>query len=113
MSTIPIAGLGLAAGLHGALYGAYKDSPHQSFLPRRTFREIVIALTISLAMPALYPATGDQSAFILYLSFFALTRIATEFWKLFVRVEPQGDYRIPTQIHCMTGVVHNPCLLTG
>jgi len=110
MSMVTLAGLGLAAGLHGALYGAYKDSPHESYLLRRTLREIAIALTISLSMPVLYPATRDESAFTLYLSFFALTRIATEFWKLFVRVEPQGDYRIPTQIHCVTGIVCNPCL---
>lgn len=102
--------LGLAAGLHGGLYGAYKDSPHESFLVRRFFREIVIALTVSLALPLLYPATGAQSAFILYLSVFALTRIVTEFWKLFLRVEPQEDFRIPTQIHCVTRVVHNPGL---
>ena len=26
--------LGVGAGLHGALYGAYKDSPHESFRAR-------------------------------------------------------------------------------
>jgi len=39
-----------------------------------------------------------------------LTRIATEFWKLFIRIEPQEGYRIPTQIHCVTGIVHHPLL---
>ena len=52
-------------------------------------------------------ATGP---FVLYLSIFAVTRIVTEFWKLFVRVEPQEGFRIPTQIHCVTGVVHDPSL---
>ena len=102
--------LGLAAGLHGALYGAYKDSPHESFLVRRFIREIAIALAVSLALPIMYPPTATQSAFVIYLSVFTLTRIATEFWKLFVRVEPQEGYRIPTQIHCVTGVVHHPVL---
>jgi hypothetical protein len=100
----------MAAGLHGALYGAYKDSPHESFLARRFVREIGIALAVSILLPLLYPATLVQSSFVLYLSAFALTRIVTEFWKLFVRVEPQEDYRIPTQIHCVTGVVHNPVI---
>ena len=27
---------------------------------------------------------------------------------MFLRIEPQGDYRIPTQIHWFCGVVHNP-----
>ena len=110
MTIAVTAAVGLAAGLHGALYGAYKDSPHESFLRRRFLREIVIALTVSLALAMFYPAAGSQSAFVLYLSVFALTRIATEFWKLFVRVEPQEEFRIPTQIHCVTGVVRNPCL---
>lgn len=110
MTVAATAAVGLAAGLHGALYGAYKDSPHESFLPRRFVREILIALALSLALARFHPAARSQSAFVLYLSVFALTRIATEFWKLFVRVEPQDDFRIPTQIHCVTGVVHNPFL---
>jgi hypothetical protein len=110
MTLVTATSLGLAAGLHGALYGAYKDSPHESFLLRRFVREIAIALAVSFALPLLYPATGAQSAFVLYLSIFALTRIVTEFWKLFVRVEPQEEFRIPTQIHCVRGVVHNPIL---
>ncbi len=110
MTIAIIAAVGLGAGLHGALYGAYKDSPHESFLLRRFVREIIIALTVSLGLAMLYPAARSQSAFVLYLSVFALTRIVTEFWKLFVRVEPQEEFRIPTQIHCVTGVVHNPFL---
>ena len=110
MTTVAITAVGLASGLHGALYGAYKDSPHESFLLRRFFREIAFALTASLALVVCYPPAAHQTAFVLYLSTFAMTRIVTEFWKLFVRVEPQEGYRIPTQIHCVTGVVHNPIL---
>jgi hypothetical protein len=106
MSMLTITGLGLAAGLHGALYGAYKDSPHESFRWRRFAREIALALA-SMALLANLPAARTQSAFTIYLTIFALTRIVTEFWKLFVRVEPQEGFRIPTQIHCVVGVVHN------
>ena len=102
--------LGLAAGLHGALYGAYKDSPHESFKPGRFTRELAFALLISLTLAYAVPATARQSGFVVYLSVFALTRVVTEFWKLFVRVEPQDEFRIPTQIHCVTGVVHHPLL---
>lgn len=110
MTLIPMTALGLGAGLHGALYGAYKDSPHESFRVRRFVREIVIAVAIALALPSIYPAATRQTAFVVYLALFALTRIVTEFWKLFVRVEPQDDFRIPTQIHCVTGVVRQPAL---
>jgi hypothetical protein len=99
--------LGALAGLHAALYGAYKDAPHESFLPRRFARELIIAIAVGAALPFFDPA-GRQSPFIIYLSIFALSRIITEFWKLFLRVEPQEGFRIPTQIHCVRGVVRNP-----
>ncbi len=98
--------IGFAAGLHAAMYGAYKDSPHESFLPRRCVRELVIAMGSAAGLALLHLGDGE-SPFIIYLSTFALARVATEFWKLFVRVEPQEGYRIPTQIHCVTGVIHN------
>jgi hypothetical protein len=110
MTVVGITTVGLASGLHGALYGAYKDSPHESFLPRRFCRELAFAVTIALGLGLSCPAAADQSAFVIYLSVFALTRTATEFWKLFVRVEPQEGFRIPTQIHCISGIVHNPVL---
>ena len=110
MTTAAIAAAGLAAGFHGALYGAYKDSPHESFLLRRFAREIFIALGVALGLALLYPAAVHQSMFVIYLSVFALTRTITEFWKLFVRVEPQSEFRIPTQAHWFRGVIHNPAL---
>jgi hypothetical protein len=107
MSALIIIVIGLAAGLHAALYGAYKDSPHESFLLRRFARELVFATGIA-AVLATIDVTSRESPFVIYLSVFALARIATEFWKLFLRVEPQDGYRIPTQIHWIRSVVHNP-----
>ena len=101
--------VGLCAGLHGALYGAYKDSPHESFLVRRFVRELVFATTAGVALH-LSGLADAESAFVLYLSCFALSRISTEFWKLFMRVEPQSGFRIPTQIHFFRRVVHNPLM---
>ncbi len=101
--------IGLIAGLHAALYGAYKDSPHESFLLRRFVRELVFAGVIAGVIGGFHLCQG-QTLFIIYLSVFALARVATEFWKLFLRVEPQEDYRIPTQIHWVKGVVHNPVI---
>ncbi len=101
--------VGLAAGLHAALYGAYKDSPHESFLLRRFVRELVVATGAAAAL-AIFRLSDGQSTFIIYVSVFALARVVTEFWKLFVRIEPQESYRIPTQIHWVKGVVRNPFL---
>jgi hypothetical protein len=99
--------IGIAAGLHAALYGAYKDSPQESFLLRRFLRELVFASAIAGGL-TLFHFSDGESLLIIYLAVFALARIATEFWKLFLRTEPQGDYRIPTQIHWFRGIVHNP-----
>ncbi len=101
--------IGLAAGFHAALYGAYKDSPHESFLLRRFVRELVFA-TGAAAVLGIFHLSDGESPFVIYLSVFALARVITEFWKLFLRVEPQEGYRIPTQIHWVKGVVHNPFL---
>jgi hypothetical protein len=109
LALVILALVGLAAGLHAALYGAYKDAPHENFLLRRFIRELVIAAVVTASLGCLHLA-DHQTPFVIYLSVFALARIMTEFWKLFLRVEPQEDYRIPTQIHCVTGVVHNPAL---
>jgi len=106
MSFTTLVVIGVAAGLHGALYGAYKDSPHESFLLRRFVRELVFATGAAAALGILGLANG-QTPFVLFVSAFALSRIVTEFWKLFVRVEPQDGFRIPTQIHGMGRVIHN------
>ncbi len=109
MSTAIVTVLGLSAGLHAALYGAYKDSPHENFILLRFVRELAIASVVAAVMGVLGLA-NDQTPFVIFLSAFALSRIATEFWKLFVRVEPQQGYRIPTQIHWVKGVIGHPLL---
>jgi len=107
MGTLVIILIGVAAGLHAALYGAYKDSPQESFLLRRFIRELVFAAVIAALLAESHCADGE-GLFVIYLAVFALARITTEFWKLFLRVEPQSEYRIPTQIHWFRSVVHNP-----
>jgi hypothetical protein len=109
MSAVLVVIIGLAAGLHAALYGAYKDAPHESFIMRRFIRELGFAVAIAGVLAALHLA-DRQSPFIIYVSVFALARIATEFWKLFLRVEPQEGFRIPTMVHWVKGVVYNPAL---
>ena len=66
ITLVSTAVLGAAAGLHGALYGAYKDSPHESFLTRRFLREIAIAVMVLALYPYVYlltrAALHDQAA---------------------------------------------------
>jgi len=95
-------GLGVTAGLHGALYGAWKDSPYESFRPTRFVRELVIASAVALWLGV---AAGVENPLILILSTFAVTRMTTELYKLFLRHEPQSGFRIPTQVHWLKHVV--------
>jgi hypothetical protein len=109
MSALFVVIIGLAAGLHAALYGAYKDAPHESFMMRRFVRELVFSTAIAGVLAAFH-LSDHQTPFIIYLSVFALARIATEFWKLFLRIEPQEEFRIPTMVHWIKGVVYNPII---
>ena len=98
--------LSIAAGIHAASYGAWKDSPNESYLPRRTIRELTIALGIGIIL-SLFHIWQSENYFIIYLSTYTLARFVTEFYKLFIRVEPQENYRIPTQIHFLGKVVQS------
>ncbi len=99
--------LGFAAGVHGASYGAYKDAPYENFRLGRFLREIVIA-TLFAGMLSLLGWTDRQSPFTIFAASFAGARTITEFYKLFVRNVSQDDFRIPTRMHYVKGVVNNP-----
>ncbi len=98
--------LSIAAGLHAASYGAYKDSPHESFIKRRFVRELIIAFVIGIIF-SLLQVWKSENYLIIYLSTFTIARIVTEFYKLNLRVEQQDKFRIPTQIHFFRKVVQN------
>lgn len=98
--------IGVSAGVHAASYGAYKDSPYESFIPRRFVREVVIATGVGLAFALLGISDGVRG-WVVWLAIFGLARIITEFFKLFIRVESQNRYIIPTQVHLAKRVVQN------
>lgn len=105
MHIMTTVGLSLAAGLHAALYGAWKDSPFESFKAGSFMRELAIATFVGFALCL---ADRRVSPFLIFLSAFTLIRIVTEFYKMFVRNERQDVYRIPTQVHWVGHVVNNP-----
>jgi hypothetical protein len=76
---------------------------------RRFLEKLFFSTGIAAALSALH-LTNGQTTFVVYLSVFALARILTEFRKLFLRVEPQEGFRIPTQIHWVKDVVHSPAI---
>ena len=97
---------GLLAGLHAACYGAYKDAPHENFRIKRFFREIIIGGVLGITAAISGVLRGETSV-VIFLVLLAGCRIVTEFYKLFIRVEPQDEYLIPTQVHVLRHVVQN------
>lgn len=106
MNSLFLAFLGITTGIHAASYGAYKDSPYESFITIRYFREIFIGFCVSLILLAL-GIIDSESYFVSFLVILALSRAITEFYKLFIRVEDQSKFLIPTQVHFCKKVVHN------
>jgi hypothetical protein len=102
--------LGFLAGLHAACYGAYKDSPFERFKIIRYLREIALATSLAVIFFILFPFIYSQSFTIFFLVVLAWSRIITEVYKLFIRVEPQDNYLIPSQVHFFRTVVQKKSL---
>jgi len=91
--------LGGVAGLHAACYGAYKDSPYETFKLTRFIREIAIGGFSALLVLLFTRSINSIHLAVLFLSFLACSRIITESYKLFIRIEPQEIYKIPSMVH--------------
>lgn len=104
MLTVPTflaaAGIGAAAGLHTAIWGMYKDAPHEGFTWRQFVRSIVIS---TLAGPLLAAGTGIRpttagSLVLLFGLVYATERAISETYKTFFRQQDQSKYTIPMQL---------------
>lgn len=102
--------LGFIAGLHAACYGAYKDSPFERFKIIRYFREIALATSLAVIFFIFFPFIYSQSFTIFFLFVLAWSRIITEAYKQFIRVEPQDNYLIPSQVHFFRTIVQKKSL---
>jgi len=92
-------GTGLAAGLHAATWGMYKDSLYEGFSRGKYLRSIVLGMCAALLAQAIRPQameTAGGIALIFGLTY-VLERVVTEWLKLFLRVEDQSKYFIPMQ----------------
>jgi hypothetical protein len=84
--------LGLLGGLHAATWGAYKDSPFEGFHPRSFVRSVAVGAAVGLGLGAV---VGPAPALLLLGLVYAGERLVTEWWKAFLREDPQGGYTIP------------------
>ncbi len=102
---------GLLGGIHRALWGAYKDSPHEPYKISKSIRSIVIATLWGIILFIIFPIIGIKSETVspvyIFLMVIALDTITTEFYKLFIRTEPQGKYAIPSMFHAWSTHIPN------
>lgn len=89
----------LLAGAHSAIWGMYKDAPHEGFSARTFVRSMIFAVGLGLllyAVTELYPA-GPGSLVIFFGVVYVVERAVAETYKTFFRQQDQSKYIIPMQ----------------
>jgi hypothetical protein len=106
---------GLAAGLHCATWGMYKDAPHEGFTWSTYVRSPILAALIGLALGlgTSLDATTAAGLVVLFAVTYGLERATLEVYKTFIRVEDQSKYTIPMQFSVRGKVVESPALRLG
>lgn len=90
------AATGFFSGLNTACWGAYKDSPYESFSAPSFLRSIGIGATLGLLAYVLLPVSRDPSQWVpAFFIIVGLERICTEYRKSFFLERSQEKYRIP------------------
>jgi len=99
--------VGLAAGLHSATWGMFKDAPYEGFSWRRYFRSPVIATVVALVVAAVghLPSGTAAAMAVLFGLTYVIERGLVEFYKTFLREEDQSKYAIPMQLSVRGTVV--------
>lgn len=90
---------GSAAGLHAATWGMYKDSLYEGFSVVKYGRSVVLgALAAGLVQMVRPQDVGSAGGLLtLFGLAYVIERLATEWLKVFLRVEDQSKYFIPMQ----------------
>ena len=90
--------LGGLTGLHAATWGAFKDTPFEGFRGSSFVRSVVLGLGLALVVATTLPKASSQTVVVLVGLLYAAERLATEWWKAFVREDPQSAYAIPMRL---------------
>ncbi len=98
--TLAAAGVGAAAGLHTAIWGMYKDAPHEGFTIRQFVRSILISTVAGplVAAGAGIDPAGAGPLVLLFGLIYATERAISETYKTFFRQQDQSKYTIPMQL---------------
>jgi hypothetical protein len=98
MSIALTAALGTLTGLHAATWGAFKDSPFEGFRMRSFARSIALGSAVGAVLGAASTLDSTESVVVLVGLLYTGERLATEWWKTFLREDPQSKYAIPMRL---------------
>ncbi|MDT8436190.1 MAG: hypothetical protein RRA92_05475 [Gemmatimonadota bacterium] len=110
MSDIVIAAAtGLAAGLHSATWGMFKDAPHEGFTWRTYARSPLLATIVAVALVAggAVDPGGAAGLVVLFAVTYGIERALIEVYKTFLREEDQSKYTIPMQLSIRGRVIES------
>lgn len=113
---IPEAALvGLAAGLHIATWGMFKDAPHEGFTWSTYLRSPAVATLLAVALSELAGLAPDSAGgvVVLFGVTYGLERGLVEFYKTFLREQDQSKYTIPMQFSVGGEVVESRAARLG
>ena len=91
--------VGMMSGAHTAIWGMYKDAPHEGFTLPKYFRSIIVSTLVALFIDRVVgfrPDTYPHAA-VFFGMVYAGERLLVELWKTFIREEDQSKYFIPMQ----------------
>ena len=103
---------GLAAGLHCATWGMFKDAPHEGFSWRTYVRSPVLGIGIALGLSRVLELdlAAPAGIAVLFGVTYGIERGLVEIYKTFLREEDQSKYTIPMQFSVRGKVVRNRAL---
>jgi hypothetical protein len=101
--------IGTVAGFHAAIWGMYKDAPHEGFSRRTYLRSPVVGTLVGAAAGFLTDLNPRDpgNLVVLFGLIYAVERALAEIYKTFLRQQDQSKYFIPMQFHVLGKVVHN------
>jgi len=107
VSTLVALAIGLAAGLHAATWGMFKDVPYENFSWRTYARSPIIGMIVAVCVAAAgdFPSTSAAASAVLFGLTYVIERGIVEFYKTFLREENQEKYSIPMQLSVRGRVV--------
>ena len=90
--------VGALTGLHAATWGAFKDSRFEGFRASSFARSVCLGLLVSIPVGLLTGADARGQVLVLVGLCYASERLVTEWWKTFLREDPQDGYAIPMRL---------------